>query len=126
MIRWGAIVACLWAGAASAQTVPAAPAVWGCGEDRVAVAEGTVGTREQSRVESAGLDNDDTGGGEGCVVPKFVRFDLQAVDLAPLNAGLVLRLRGLPAQAGPLAADLQVEAEQSIAADPQAGQMHYL
>lgn len=120
MIRWGAIAACLWVGAASAQSVPAAPVNWGCGEEHVAVADKAAGPREQSGLEAAGLDSDDAGGGEGRVPPKFERFDLKADGHAVFDAGLVLRLRALPAQARLLAADLQVEAEQSMAADPQA------
>ena len=125
MIRWGAIAACLWAGAASAQVVPAATAYWGCGERPVA--EVAMGTREHGPQDApVGLDSNEAGVGDDAIVPKFVWFDRQAGGVAAFDAGLAVRLRILVAQEGPTPADLQVEAEQSIAADPQAGQMPHL
>ncbi|MBT8412071.1 MAG: hypothetical protein KJP02_09780 [Octadecabacter sp.] len=127
MIRWGAIAACLWAGAASALVVPAVPAHWGCGEGPLAAAEVALGTRENNSQDApAGLDSDEAAGGEGATVPKFVRFDGHASGVVVFDASLAVRWGILPAHQGPATADLQAEAEQSMAADPQAGQIAHL
>lgn len=126
MIRWGAIAACLWAGAASAQTVPAASANWASGQDRVAVAEVAKAPRAPRDAAADRLGRDEASGGEGRAAPGFVRFDRQAGVSDAIGYGPVLRLPALPVKGAAMPAELQVEAVQSMAADPQAGQMTHL
>lgn len=120
MIRWGAIAAFLWAGAASAQGMPADPVDLGCGAQAVvAVEAGEAPRQHRPKPARAGIDSSDAGGEDGGMVPKFTRFDRQMVCADVCDARFALCLRARPALAGLFAYDLAVEAEQSRAADPQ-------